>query len=328
MKLKHLESCLSSLPNRVFPSPKIELEQYPTSVHLSSSVVLSALERGDAGPGTSILDLGCGTGMLGLGFASVQSDMVYLVDCDSEALELARENVDMLVEEDVIGRSTANEGGAPGCLGVELIMAKVKHVPPKKRNNEGGGGRGHRGGRGGRGASGKKGKHGGIFSASSTSQDDSLYVDPRENVDDGIPLNSKIVDTVITNPPFGTKNNEGIDVQFLKTAIRLARRAVYSFHKTSTRPFIIKLIRERWGLNAEVVAKMRFEIPNMYTFHRHKSVDVEVDLIRIFWAKEEGSCEKIDGVAAEKDNCNAQEHIRDEREYEGEESPLDLSGHT
>ncbi len=129
---------------------------------------------------------------------SAPSLQVYLVDCDSEALELARENVDMLVEEDVIGRSTANEGGAPGCLGVELIMAKVKHVPPKKRNNEGGGGRGHRGGRGGRGASGKKGKHGGIFSASSTSQDDSLYVDPRENVDDGIPLNSKIVDTVIT----------------------------------------------------------------------------------------------------------------------------------
>lgn len=76
MKLKHLESCLSSLPNRVFPSPKIELEQYPTSVHLTSSIVLSALERGDAGPGTSILDLGCGTGMLGFGFALVQSDMV------------------------------------------------------------------------------------------------------------------------------------------------------------------------------------------------------------------------------------------------------------
>ncbi len=120
------------------------------------------------------------------------------MDCDSEALELARENVEMLVEDDVIGRNTDDEEGTPCCLGAELIMAKVKHVPPKRRHNEGGDGRGHRCGRGGRGARGKKGKDGGIFSASSTSQDDSLYDDPTDNVDDGIPLHSKIVDTVIT----------------------------------------------------------------------------------------------------------------------------------
>ena len=36
MKQKHLESYLSSLPNRVFANPKIELEQYPTSVNLVS----------------------------------------------------------------------------------------------------------------------------------------------------------------------------------------------------------------------------------------------------------------------------------------------------
>ncbi len=120
------------------------------------------------------------------------------MDCDSEALELARENVDMLVEEDLIGRSADSEEGTPCCLGAELIMAKVKHIPPKRRNNEGSSGRGHRGGRGGRGARGKKGKDGGIFPVSSTSQDDSLYDDSIDNKDDGIPLHSKIVDTVIT----------------------------------------------------------------------------------------------------------------------------------
>ena len=93
MKQKHLESCLSSLPNRIFASPKIELEQYPTSVELTSSIVLTALAKGDAGPGISVLDLGCGTGMLGLGFALVECDLVYLVDCDADALDMARENV-------------------------------------------------------------------------------------------------------------------------------------------------------------------------------------------------------------------------------------------
>ena len=67
MKLKHLESCLSSLPCRRFSNPKVELEQYSTSVDLVASIVLAAASRGDAGPGTSVLDLGCGTGILGLG---------------------------------------------------------------------------------------------------------------------------------------------------------------------------------------------------------------------------------------------------------------------
>jgi len=90
--------------------------------------------------------------------------------------------------------------------------------------------------------------------------------------------------TVLTNPPFGTKSDKaGIDVQFLRTATRLARRAVYSFHKKSTRNFLLKLIREDWGFpESEVVAEMRFDIQKSYNFHKSKSKDVEVDLIRIF----------------------------------------------
>nr|XP_023478867.1 methyltransferase-like protein 5 isoform X2 [Equus caballus] len=46
---------------------------------------------------------------------------------------------------------------------------------------------------------------------------------------------SKSFDTVIMNPPFGTKNNKGTDMAFLKTALEMARTAVYSLHKSSTR---------------------------------------------------------------------------------------------
>lgn len=42
-------------------------------------------------------------------------------------------------------------------------------------------------------------------------------------------------DTVILNPPFGTKNNAGMDMEFLKAAIKLTNNAIYSLHKTSTR---------------------------------------------------------------------------------------------
>ena len=299
MKQKHLESCLSSLPHRIFASPKIELEQYPTSVELTSSSVLTALAQGDAGPGITVLDLGCGTGMLGLGFALVECDLVYLVDCDADALDMARENVTMLEDEGLVSfrrrrgggnaaaddEDTDDDDGSNGCLGIELIMAKVKYIPPKRLNNVKSGGRGSRHQH--HGIRGKKG------STNTTTNDNNCRYSQNnellsyDNNDDGIALQSKIVDTVITNPPFGTKNNEGIDVQFLKTAIRLARQAVYSFHKTSTRTYMIKLIRESWGLDVEVVAQMKFDIPNMYKFHKQKSVDVDVDLIRIFWKTKE-----------------------------------------
>jgi putative methylase len=88
------------------------------------------------------------------------------------------------------------------------------------------------------------------------------------------------VDTVLTNPPFGTKHNAGIDVQFLRTGTRLARRSVYSFHKTSTREYLLKKVAE-WGMEATVVAEMKFELSNTYKFHQKKSVDIEVDLMRV-----------------------------------------------
>lgn len=44
-----------------------------------------------------------------------------------------------------------------------------------------------------------------------------------------------VFDTVIMNPPFGTKHNAGMDIKFLETGIALANGTVYSLHKTSTR---------------------------------------------------------------------------------------------
>ena len=313
MKQKHLESCLSSLPNRVFPDPKIELEQYPTSVHLAASIVLTALAKGDAGKGRTVLDLGCGTGNLGLAFAIIKSDFVYLVDCDSDALELARENVEMLEEEELIGSCSSDDEDDGCCMGVELIKARVKYNPPKRSSQSTGGGRGGGKGKGRGGGRGSRGGRGrGRGPSSSQSQASELVLDQNiDNQDDGIPLPSKMVDTVITNPPFGTKNNEGIDVQFLKTAIRLSKRSVYSFHKTSTRPFLVKLLRDKWGLNVEVVAEMKFDIPNMYKFHKQKCVDVEVDLIRVFWEDKESE---------------GNEEVVEEEESEGEELPLGVCG--
>lgn len=67
------------------------------------------------------------------------------------------------------------------------------------------------------------------------------------------------------NPPFGTRNT-GIDVAFLEQAIELRPRAIYSLHKTSTRKFLVKKATEEWGLEVEVIAELRFDIPKMCVF--------------------------------------------------------------
>ena len=57
-------------------------------------------------------------------------------------------------------------------------------------------------------------------------------------------------DTVIMNPPFGTKHNKGLDIKFLETGLRLSSKSVYSLHKTSTREHILKKAKD-WGVTAQ-----------------------------------------------------------------------------
>jgi len=89
----------------------------------------------------------------------------------------------------------------------------------------------------------------------------------------------KMFDTVIMNPPFGTRV-KGADVAFLESALKCTKHAVYSLHKTSTRQFLEKKAKE-WGTSFQVVAELRFDIPKMYKFHRKESADVQVDLVRL-----------------------------------------------
>jgi rRNA N6-adenosine-methyltransferase METTL5 len=93
MRLKHLEASLSSL-QREFTTPKVQLEQYATSPHLAACIVQLALDHQDLGAGLSCLDLGCGTGMLTIAAAMVGTDFVWGVDCDEEAVDVARKNVE------------------------------------------------------------------------------------------------------------------------------------------------------------------------------------------------------------------------------------------
>ncbi len=315
MKLKHIQSALSSIPTPQFPSPKITLEQYGTSAELASHIIHYALSNGDIGPtitnsatgeddgdiihdsrdgdtsdsisnslhDSSVLDLGCGTGMLAIGCGIVGTKRIICVDCDEDAIDIAKSNVEAM-ELELADEEDEDDGG---CI-VEFVLAQLKHETigtggsgntSGRGRGRGGGNKGRSGHKGrGRGNSRGGGRGGRAINHSAVSNPPPLP--PTDNDDDGIPIQSNIVTTVMTNPPFGTKHNAGIDISFLKTAIRLATKAVYSFHKTSTRAYLVKTVQS-WGYDVEVIAQMKFDIPKMYKFHKLNEVDVEVDLIRV-----------------------------------------------
>lgn len=88
-------------------------------------------------------------------------------------------------------------------------------------------------------------------------------------------------DVAVINPPFGTKNNAGIDMQFVQIGLQMVRPggSVFSLHKSSTRDYILKNAKKWDGVGAECCAEMRWQLPATYKFHKQKAVDIAVDLI-------------------------------------------------
>ncbi|KAJ2799685.1 hypothetical protein H4R21_003463 [Coemansia helicoidea] len=218
MKLKQLEGYLGDVA--AFRDPKIQLEQYPTTAHLASRVLYTAETAYGDIAGKAVVDLGCGCGMLSVAAAMMGAGCVTGVDVDSDALEIAQENIDAFEIQDTVELVHASLCGAADGGGLALDQRFVERMRAR-------------------------------------------------------------FDTAVLNPPFGTKpGNKGIDVLFLQAACAMATGAVYSLHKSSTREYLVKKAAS-WGFRCEVLAELRFDVPMMYRFHKKKSVDIEVDLLRL-----------------------------------------------
>lgn len=74
------------------PNPQAQLEQYTTSEGIAANILyLAAYTNGDI-IDKSVLDLGCGTGRLGLGAAYLGAAEVVGIDIDPVAIATARKN--------------------------------------------------------------------------------------------------------------------------------------------------------------------------------------------------------------------------------------------
>lgn len=207
MRLKELEGYLQELAD--FQSPKVQLEQYSTRPHIAATMLHLVSQNFDDLEGSSVIDLGCGTGMLSAGAALMGSPAVLGIDIDLDALCIARQNVEE----------------ADCCQQIDLLQADVSSLMgPSNRQLSG--------------------------------------------------------DTVVMNPPFGTRL-KGADAAFLQAAWQIATKAAYSLHKSSTRQHIQRLADRQLGAGrGEVLCQVRYNLPATYAFHKAKMKDIEVDLWR------------------------------------------------
>ncbi len=86
------------------------------------------------------------------------------------------------------------------------------------------------------------------------------------------------VDTVVMNPPFGCQGRRA-DRAFLDKAMEMSTR-IYSFHMSGTTDFIDRYTTER-GYSVFGEKTYKFEIPNMFEFHRERRKEFDVSLLLI-----------------------------------------------
>ena len=89
-----------------------------------------------------------------------------------------------------------------------------------------------------------------------------------------------LVDTVVSNPPFGVKKR-GADLRFLRKAISIAD-VTYSIHLSGdkNRIFLEKEV-ENLGARVTQIETFQFPIGKLFDYHRKQVHMVDVDLYRI-----------------------------------------------
>ncbi len=102
MRPKHLAIALSKL--QPHPCTDVSLEQYATEGDLAAYWLL-AVDQLDGLEGKTVLDLGAGNGVLGLGALMLGASRVVLVEIDDDALSVLRRNIEAL-EPALTGRAS------------------------------------------------------------------------------------------------------------------------------------------------------------------------------------------------------------------------------
>lgn len=187
-----------------FCKPEVRKEQYLMDSEIGSFMLWNAHLLGDI-EGKVIADLGCGTGLLGIGALLLGAKRVFFVDSDEKALKTAKNNTLKVKSEDYsFGKA-------------DFICQDIGKLEIK-------------------------------------------------------------ADTVVQNPPFGTKMRH-TDIFFLEKAMQTSP-VVYSFHKSESKAFLKRFSAKN---NARIthIWDFRFPLKATFAFHRRQIHRINVSCIRL-----------------------------------------------
>lgn len=85
-----------------FRCPKVRLEQYQTPSEIAADLLWGMHMKSEMA-GKHIADMGCGTGILGLGALLMGAAKAVMVDCDTDAIKAARLNLERLKKGFLLG---------------------------------------------------------------------------------------------------------------------------------------------------------------------------------------------------------------------------------
>lgn len=192
-----------------------------------------ASERGHV-EGCCVVDLGAGTGRLAIASLLWGAEHVILIDTDADALRKAHANILTLLP-DHLSR----------CTFIKADISELSFDPST-----------------------------GLIQFPTPTMD-SQELDVHEDLDivkfADPPVHVTRIDTVMMNPPFGTRN-KAADVRFLQCALQLAP-VVYSLHKSVTRPYLTRRFK------AEILAQIKFSLPPTHVWHKRDRHTIDVDFI-------------------------------------------------
>lgn len=244
----------------------------------------------------TVADFGCGCGMLSIAAALMGAEKVYSVDIDPDALAICKRNledlgiIDLVSEDEESSDDSANSEVSESEEDEQSLSDEFGHSDKEDFSCS---------------DVGSDAESDISLTVSETTKnacmmeelgtDDEIVQSdgPLVELFNGDVLDEKFlkttiasrgnISTILMNPPFGTKNNAGIDVAFLRAGLSLAAsnplRAIYSMHKTSTRDYL-KRKAEEWKCSFTVIAEMKFDLPAKYDFHKKDNVTIQVDLLR------------------------------------------------
>ncbi|KAF3643824.1 Methyltransferase-like protein 5 [Capsicum annuum] len=300
MKLKQLESLLGSLQQ--FSNPKIELEQYPTGPHIASRMLYTAENSFEDVNSKVVADFGCGCGTLGLAAGLLGAESIIGLDIDAESLEIAYENADELeldmdfiqcdinslnwrgqIVETVVMNppfGTRRKGADMNFLSLAMKVASQAVYSLHKTTTR---------------------EENGEINEDITHRIGVRWMKwrlaSRILCDKKLPpkLKGKFYRVRSTNAPVrrserlardGFKRGRGRPKKYWREVIRHDMEQLQLIEDMSLdrklwrRRIRVEALRDYNARSAEVICELRYDVPQLYIFHKKKEVDIAVDLWR------------------------------------------------